>query len=248
VRFGARAGVERVGLTTLMPMDPLSEHEREVLGTMVALSEGGRPLEIPAGEDTLDEPGWPADVRKPTRAEIRAWIGREYLEVDKSALPAWRFWPSAASRAEFAGDEARRRAEALKDPDARLGMILDAIVHAFERDPATPLLIIRTDQVDLIRHPHWTIEPDVVRMHDLRQLENLQLIGWDDNMTFFPTPQGRAASGNPAAFLAQRADELDDEDERSRLRRMAKQLRAGDVAVSASGGLTGAAIRAMLGL
>jgi hypothetical protein len=56
------------------------------------------------------------------------------------------------------------------------------------------------------------------------------------------------ASRNPAAFLAQRAEETKDEAERSRLQRVAEKLRAGDIAVSTTGGLTGAAIRALLGL
>jgi hypothetical protein len=144
--------------------------------------------------------------------------------------------------------EQERRAEALKDPDARLGVILDAIVEAFENDPATPLLLLRTDQVDIVRHPQWPIEPDVVRRHDLRQLEELQLISWDSATEFFPTPQGRMASRNQAAFLSQRADEIEDEAERSRLRQVAEKFRAGDVAVGAASGLTGAAIRALLGL
>jgi hypothetical protein len=229
-------------------MVDLSEREREILGTMVALSERGQSFEIQPSEDTLEDPRWPAEVRKPDREEVRSLVGREYLEADKSAAPGWCFWPAEAARQEFAWDAARHRAEALKDADARLGVILDAIVEAFEKDPATPLLIFRSQQADIVRHPHWAIEPDVVRMHDLRQLEDLGLIGWDGTTAFFPSSRGRMASHNPAVFLAQRADEIEDEEERSRLRRMAEKFRAGDVAVSAVGGLTGAAIRAALGL
>ncbi len=215
---------------------------------MVTISEGDQPFEIPAGRDTLDDLRWPPEVQKPTRDEVRLLVGQEYLETDRTAAPAWRFWPAEAARREFAGEVTRRRAEALKDPDARLGVILDAIVAAFEKDPARPLLLVRTDHVDIVSHPFWGIEPDVVRMHDLRQLENLDLIGWDGTTEFFPTPRGRMASKNPAAFLAQRADEVEDETERSRLRRMAEKFRAGDVAVSTIGGVTGAAIRTLLGL
>jgi hypothetical protein len=85
-------------------------------------------------------------------------------------------------------------------------------------------------------------------MRDLNQLEDLQLIGWDDDTRFFPTPKGRMASRNPAAFLAQRADEIEDETERSRLHQLAEKSRAGDVAVSVLGGVTAAAIRGVLGL
>lgn len=229
-------------------MTSLSDREREILEAMLGLSEATQPLEIHAGDDTLADPRWPPNVPKPTREEVRSLVLRNHLEVDKSAAPAWRFWPAEAARDQLGAESTRQRAAALKDPDARLGLILDSIVKAFDSDPATPLLILRTDQVDIIRHPHWPIEPDVVRMHDLRQLEDLQLIGWDGSTDFFPSPRGRMASRNPAAFLAQRADETDDEAERSRLQRVAEKLRAGDIAVSATGGLTGAAIRALLGL
>jgi hypothetical protein len=229
-------------------MADLSERDRELLEAMVAHSEGERPFDILAGQDTLDDARWPARVAKPTREEVRSLAAREYLAIDRTAAPAWRFWPAEAARREFAGDEARRRADALQDPDERLGVILDAVVAAFEKDPSTPLLLLRTQQVDIVRHPKWEIEPDVVRMHDLRQLEYLDLIGWDGGNEFFPTPRGRQASRNPAALLAQHADETEDEAERSRLRRLAERFRAGDVAVGTAGGVTGAAIRALLGL
>lgn len=229
-------------------MTPLSDRERQLVETMVTVSEADQPFEIGAGEDALDDPRWPAAVPPPTREEVRALVSRDYLQVDRSAAPAWHFWPATAARDEFGSDITRERAQALRDPDARLGVILDAIVEAFETDPATPLLFLRMQQVDIVRHPGWPIEPDAVRMHDLRQLEDLGLIGWDGTTEFYPTPRGRMASKNAAAFLAQRADEIEDEEERSRLQRMAAKFRAGDVAVSALGGVTGAAIRAVLGL
>src|SRR3954454_11986204 len=175
-------------------MAALGDRERELLETMVTLSEeDGQPFEIGAGCDTLSDTRWPATVRKPGREEVRSLLAHGYLETDKSAAPSWRFWPADAARAEFGGDAAQARAEALRDADARLGVILDAVVEAFEDDPATPLLMLRTDQVDIVRHPHWPIEPDVVRMHDLRQLEDLGLIGWDGPTQFFPSPKGRLA-------------------------------------------------------
>jgi hypothetical protein len=130
-------------------MDALSERERELLRTIVTLSEGRQPFEIQAMEDAPDDQRWPAEVRKPTRDEVRSLVGRQYLETDRTAAPTWRFWPAEAARDEFGGEAARQRAEALKNPDVRLGVILDAIVEAFDKDPATPLLILRTDEVDI---------------------------------------------------------------------------------------------------
>lgn len=134
------------------------------------------------------------------------------------------------------------------DVDSRLGVILDAIVEAFKKDPSTPLLILRTNQVDVIRHPGWPIEPDVVRMHDLRQLHDLDLIGWDGENQFYPSSRGRMASGDPATFLTQTAENIEDEDEKNRLRQLAEKVRTGDLAVATVGGVTGAVIRAILGL
>jgi hypothetical protein len=179
---------------------------------------------------------------------VRSLAGRDLLEIDKSrgAGLALLARESGARQVRW-GDRSTSRRSAQRSRCAAW-VILDAIVEAFEADPATPLLVLRTDQVDIVRHPHWAIEPDVVRMHDLRQLEELRLIGWDGTTEFFPTPTGRMASKNPAAFLAQRAEEIEDAEERSRLRRMAEKFRAGDIGVSVVVGLTGAAIRTALGL
>jgi hypothetical protein len=228
-------------------MAELTARETEILETLVRLSETADDavFDIPPGADRLalsnGDPG-------PSREEIRGLVNRGLLEVDKSAHPAWRFWPSEQARGLFGSDSEQALAQALKDPDQRLGAILDAVVDAFEADPSTPLLMIRTNGPDIIRHPHWRIPPDVARLHDLRQLEDLGLIGWEGSTQFYPTPSGRTAVRNPATFLSQRADQTEDEEERSRLRRWVEKFRAGDIAVGAAGGLTGAAIRAALGL
>lgn len=231
-------------------MTKLTEREREILEALARLSETSdrTMFSIPPGADRLELPDWPEGSVSPTRDEVRSLVARDFLEIDKNTAHTWCFWPSAQARALFAGPSEQGVAEALRDPDQRLGIILDAIVDAFEGDPSTPLLLIRTDQVDIVRHPHWGIAPDVVRLHDLRQLEELRLVGWEDSSQFYPTPWGRTAARNPAAFLSQRADDTEDEEESSRLRRWAEKFRAGDVAVGVAGSLTGTAIRVALGL
>jgi hypothetical protein len=231
-------------------MAELTARETEILKALVRLSETtpDTTFGIPPGADRLDVPTWPKDGPQPSREEVRGLVTREFLEIDKSAHPAWRFWPSEQARAAFGNNSEQALAQALRDPNQRLGVILDAIVNAFEADPSTPLLMIRTSGPDIVKHAHWGIPPDVARLHDLRQLEELGLIGWESSTQFYPTPSGRTAVRNPATFLSQRADQTDDEEERSRLRRWVEKFRAGDVAVGAAGGLTGAAIRAALGL
>jgi hypothetical protein len=128
-----------------------------------------------------------------------------------------------------------------------LAVILKSIVDAFNADPSEPLLLLRTAQVDIVRHPGWAIPPDVVRHHDLSQLVELGLVGWESETEFYPTPAGRMAVDNPATLLNERAEQTEDEAERSRLRAWTEKIRAGDVAVSATSGLTIAAIRALLG-
>lgn len=227
----------------------LSDRERELLEVMVSAGVESEQFVIQPGEDYPDDSTWPTtNIAKPTKAEIRSMIGRGLLTIDKTVARAWVFWPSPEARQEFADEDASRRTEALSDPDARLGLILDAIVEAFEADPSSPLMIFQTDQADIVRHPRWSIEADVVRMHDLRQLEALELIGWNGETEFFPTLSGRMAAKDPAAFLSRRAEEVSDSEESSRLQRMAEKLRAGDLAVSVAGGVTGAAIRTALGL
>jgi hypothetical protein len=231
-------------------MAELTERETEILKALVRLSEtpDHSTFSISPGADRLELPDWPEGSAAPTRDEVRGLVARDLLEIDKSKARTWCFWPSEEARAIFACPSEQALAQALKHPDQRLGVILDAIVNAFEADPSTPLLLLRTNQVDIVRHPHWGIAPDVVRLHDLRQLEELRLIGWEDATQFYPTPWGRTAARNPAAFLSQRADETEDDQERSRLRSWAEKFRAGDVAVGAAGSLTGTAIRVALGL
>jgi hypothetical protein len=228
----------------------LTGREMEVLEALVKLAEtmDDAAFDISPGADRLDLPAWPKDGLGPSREEVRSLVGRGFLDVDKNAAPAWRFWPSEEARALFGSDSEQALARALKDPDQRLGIILEAIVDAFEADPSVPLLMLRTNGPDIIRHPNWGIPADVARLHDLRQLEELGLIGWEGDTEFYPTPSGRTAVRNPATFLSQRAEQTEDEEERSRLRGWVEKFRAGDVAVGAAGGLTGAAIRATLGL
>jgi hypothetical protein len=227
----------------------LSERDTEILETFVGLSGADADwfFEIPVGADHIPSPPWPDSIQSPHSNEIRSLVNRDLLDIDKSDAPTWRFWPSAQARERFADAVAKVLTEALSDPDQRLAVILKAIVDAFNSDPSEPLLLLRTDSVDIVRHPGWAIPPDVVRHHDLSQLQELGLVGWESETEFYPTPSGRMAVNNPAALLSERAEQTEDEEERSRLRSWTEKIRAGDIAVSATSGLTIAAIRALLG-
>jgi hypothetical protein len=227
----------------------LNERDTEILETLVGLSGGDAEwfFEIPVGADHVPSPPWPDSIPSPHRNEIRSLVNRDLLDIDKSAEPTWRFWPSAQARERFADAVDKALTEALSDPGQRLAVILKAVVDAFNLDPSEPLLLLRTNSVDIVRHPGWAIPPDVVRHHDLSQLQELGLVGWESATEFYPTPSGRMAVNNPAALLSERAEQTEDEEERSRLRGWTEKIRAGDITVSATSGLAIAAIRALLG-
>ncbi|MBS1862860.1 MAG: hypothetical protein JSS68_14245 [Actinobacteria bacterium] len=230
-------------------MCELSERDTEILEILVGLSGGDADwfFEIPVGAERIPSPPWPGSIQSPYRDEIRSLVNQDLLEIDRSVAPTWRFWPSAKAREHFPDAGERALKEALSDPDERLAVILKAIVDAFEADPSEPLLLLRTSSVDLVRHSSWAIPPDVVRHHDLSQLQELGLVGWESDTAFYPTPAGRTAVKNPAALLSERAEQTQDEAERSRLRIWVEKIRAGEIAVSATSGVAVAAIRALLG-
>ena len=227
----------------------LSERGTEILQTLVGLSGGdaGWFFEIPVGAERIPSPPWPDSIQAPHREEIRSLVNQDLLDIDKSVAPTWRFWPSAKAREHFPDAVEKALKEALSDPDERLAVILKAVVNAFEADPSEPLLLLRMSSADLVRHSGWAIPPDAVRRHDLSQLQELGLVGWESETEFYPTPAGRTAVKNPAALLSERAEQTEDEAERSRLRGWVEKIRADEIAVSATGGLAVAAIRALLG-
>lgn len=113
-------------------MTELTARETEILKTLVLLSEitPHTTFDIPPDADRLDVPTWPKDGPQPSREEVRGLVAREFLEIGKSAHPAWRFWPSEQARAAFGNNSEQVLAQAFQDPDQRLGVILDAIVNA----------------------------------------------------------------------------------------------------------------------
>lgn len=233
----------------------LGERQQILVKAFVSAWEGSSPA--PAhqpfdfGSGPFEHLNWPNGVPAPSREEVRPLVHAGLLETDKRAAPIWRVFPSELARSTF-GDPANDDTAALSDPDRRLGLILDATITAFEADPAQPIHFTPMDQITSVSHPHWPLQPDAVRSHDLDQLEQLGLISTSPagrDITFWPTPSARTATNDVAGYLEQLAQEAPHETERSRLARWAERLRAGDVAVGATAGTTsGALIRALTGL
>lgn len=227
----------------------MSPREHELVQAFVEAWEASSHTPFDFGEGPLEHPSWPAGIAVPGREEVRNLVHRRLLETDDSLAPAWRVFPSPEGR-KLAGAATE---DALSDPDRRLGLILEATVTAFEADPSEPLVFHPARQVDLVQHEHWPLQPDVVRAHDLQQLRDLGLISTAAagrrSLTFWPTIQGRAGVKDAAGYLDRLAREADDESEKSRLRRWAERLRAGDLAVgTVAGSASGMLIRALMGL
>src|SRR5690242_19006941 len=115
----------------------LNERDAEILETMVGLASGDADwfFEIPVDADRIPSPPWPGPTQSPHRDEIRSLVNRDLLEIDKSAAPAWRFWPSVKARDNFPDAVEKALNEALSHPDQRLAVILKATVDAFSSDP-----------------------------------------------------------------------------------------------------------------
>lgn len=228
----------------------LDKRQVQLLHTFVDAYErsGHVPFDFAPGQRGFSHRCWPADVQVPTDGEVRPLVHLGMLEVDHAVAPVWRVHPSSAARKEFGSDAERQREAALSNPDERLAVILQGTVEAFEADPAEPLLLWPVGE-GLVRHSGWPLPADVVRMHDVQQLQDLGLVAAaarEKGIAFWPTPDGRTAIHNGAELLERRSATAG-EAEASRLRRWAERLRAGDVAVGLVTGTAPTVIRALLG-
>lgn len=231
----------------------LTARQRELMqGFLSAADSSGQPF-FDFGHGPFQHPGWPPEVKPPTREEVRALLAAGMLDnVRRVQQGAWRVLPSAEARRLFGGADAEATDAALRDPHRRLGLILEATVAAFEAAPDEPLHFAPSDQVDIVQHPHWRQLPsNVVHEHDLRQLEDLGLVATTSrgqDLAFWPTPAGRAAIHDPPAYLDRIAEQTRNEREQSRLREWARRLRASDVTVGTVANVSGGLIRALVGL
>lgn len=233
----------------------LTNRQRELVQAFVVAWEASAPAPprqpFVLGSGPMEHPNWPSDVAVPEREEVRTLVHLDLLTADRSRLPDWVVFPSPRARELFAHDHDDLTG-ALSDVDRRLGIILEATVAAHEADPSEPLHFASMDQLDYIHHAHWPIERDVVRRHDLAQLEDLGLVATapagTSDLKFWPTPLGRQAVRNPASLLEERASTAVEPTERSRLQQWSERFRAGEFAVStAAGTASGMLIRALLG-
>jgi hypothetical protein len=230
----------------------LDQRQDELARAFVSASEqsGRVPFDFVSGQ-RFSHPGWPTHVQPPDREERRRLLHLGYLEVDRAFAPGWRFYPSQTALMEFGGDAERDLVAAMNDPDQRLGVILESTVKAFEADPNESIQLRPLGSGYLARHPHWPLPPDVARLHDVRQLEELGLvmvIPQQRGITFCPTIDGRMAVHNGPELLERRGEGAASEHEANRLRRLAQSLRTGDVAVGVLAGTATAVIRGLIGL
>lgn len=232
----------------------LTQRQRDLMEAFVGAWEASAPgaahQPFDFGGLPLEHPNWPPKVSLPSREEVRPLVHLDLLEVDQRAAPVWRVFPSAGARERF-GDRGSADADALADPDRRLGLILEAANTAFSADPSEPIYLNSMEQLNYVSHEHWPLQPDVVREHDLEQLEVIGMVAirrGDGSMAFWPTPDAREALRDVPAYLEKVADSSTSEAEESRLRGWVDRLRTGDVAVGATTGtLSGILVRVLLG-
>lgn len=185
----------------------LSEREHTLLTALVTAWEASTPG--PAHESfVLDSvrpfahPNWPGGVPAPRREEVRrlgqlGWLARD----ERAPRGTWCHYPTVAARQAFGGSDPH--AEALADPDRRLGVILEAIVTTFRADASVPLHFAGMDQADYVEHPHWPLQPDAVHAHDITQLEHLGLVDTQPrgaDFAFWPTQLANTALSDPVGF------------------------------------------------
>ena len=235
----------------------MSPRQEELIRAFVTAWQGegsGAPRQpFVFAHDQVELPNWPPEVAVPAKEELRPLVQLGLLEPDRRYGPEWVVFPTPLARERFGTAADSDVVDALSDADRRLGVILNATVAAHEGDPSEPLHFASMDHGAYIDHPHWPIERDVVRRHDLAQLEDLGLlatmpVGEHQDVNFWPTPAGRLGVKNPSALLEQKAEQAISEDERSRLSRWAQRLRAGDFTVAAAAETASSVlIRALMG-
>jgi hypothetical protein len=232
----------------------LTGREHALLTAFVAAWEASSPG--PAHEPfVLDSvrpfahPNWPGGVAAPRREEVRrlghlGWLARD----ERAPRGTWCHYPTAAARDAFGGGDAD--ADGLADPDRRLGVILEAIVAAFRSDVFEPLHLAVMDHADYVQHPHWRLQPNAVREHDIAQLEDVGLVATRSrgaDLAFWPTPLAGQALSDVLRFLEQLADSADDEPERSRIRALVARMTESFAVSAVAGTASGAVIRALMG-
>lgn len=80
----------------------------------------------------------------------------------------------------------------------------ETAVDAVEADPSEPLRLHRMQQLDYVEHPHWPLQPDAVREHDLDQLQELNLLTARPSREInrvWPTTAARRALRDVPAYL-----------------------------------------------
>lgn len=244
----------------MVATEDLTPRGRELLQAFVTAwraSEPGpprRPFNVT--EQPFAHPNWPTDVAPPRQNddEARQLIHRDLLQSDRAAAPAWVVFPTDAALKLFgAGDKDEQTR--LADPDKRLAIILQAATAAHQGDPSQPIHFSDQDQSTFITHPHWPLQPNAVRYHDLSLLEGLGLIGIDRvgeagsrSCDFWPTPDGRRVAADPLGYLDAKIHADPDSPDTTRLSRLAERLRASDIAVGAGGDLVAGVLRGLAGL
>lgn len=140
-------------------------------------------------------------------------------------------------------------ADGLRDPDRRLGLILEAVVDAYAADPSEPVMLFEFDQGSVIHSDAWQLPSDVTRQHDFVLLEDIGLVRilrTPDSIGIVPTGRGRDVVANFGQALDELIEESEDHATKTRLTRAKERITTlGSSAVS--GTISGLVVKALMG-
>lgn len=235
--------------------DSLTERQREILQATVTAWESNdpepsyRPLRSAAGGGPGLHGNWPADVRDATDDELRPLAHTGWLFADRARAPDWVLSPTEQTLVAFQASGADVIADGLRDPDRRLGLILEAVVDAYAADPSEPVMLFEFDQGSVIHSDAWQLPPDVTRQHDFVLLEDIGLVRilrTADSIGIVPTGRGRDVVANFGQALDELIEESEDHATKTRLTRAKERITTlGSSAVS--GTISGLVVKALMG-
>ncbi len=220
-------------------LESLTDREREILQATVTAwvsndpEAANRPLRSVASGTPSLHGNWPADVRDPHRDELRPLIHAGWLVADRSQQPDWVLSPTQETLVAFEVSGAEAIAEGLKDPDRRLGLILEAVVDAYAADPSRGISMFEYDHADLVMQGAWQLPPDAARRHDFVLLQDAGLVKviptGETAIDVVPTSTGRAVVDNALEALEELIEDAEEDPKTQR-----RLLRARDKVVAAT--------------
>lgn len=140
-------------------------------------------------------------------------------------------------------------AKGLKDPDRRLGLILEAVVDAYAADPSQAVTLLDFDQGEIVLSDAWPLPLDAARRIDFVLLEDASLVkiiptAGSSNIDIVPTGLGRDVVTGALGALDELVEDAEDEKDKRRLTRVREKV-VGAGKATAPGVISGLIVKAL---